>query len=210
MSNTPVPPARFPARFPARTFLLLSWLFCHSSVLLATPPRGLLTLPDGPIPIESLPKEDPAGLKAFQNMINGTTDAVPTDPIMSGLMQVYYHRGSVLENSSLDPRLQRSHATPEPIWNRSGDAQQRHKRLHAAELLLKTSRLIDKIKPLSDNRRQLAVQMRQEAARLLTQPTPTQPTFAPTPKSVEPQAEPDLQSPAETPLQGNDIPVPNL
>lgn len=158
-------------RFVLLAFGALCWLICQSSVLLATPPDGLITLPDGPIPFEPLTNRNPAALKAFQNMIQGTPGTVATDPVMAGLMQVFHHRGSLLNNSSLGPKLNRQDETQTPKLVRSQESLHNRKRIRAAELLLKTSRMIDEIEPQTENQQKLVIQMRQEAVRLMTRQT---------------------------------------
>ena len=145
----------------------LTWLCLNSAILLADGPLDSITLPDGLVPFEIVPKDDPDARKAFQAMVQDGADAVASDPIMDEIMQVYSHRGSVLDGSLLDPKCDFWDETSPPPSGPLPHRQDVLQRLRAAELLLKTSRMIDKIKPLSENQRQLVIQMRQEAVKIM-------------------------------------------
>jgi hypothetical protein len=159
----------FPKPRNIRTFLLLIGLALFCPALPAKEPPELpetLLLPAGPLP--NPPKADPATEQRFRQAIQQGAKATSNDSVVDEMLDVMRRNGgSILEGSSLDPKRDwtvetKARQTPPP---RSADANARSFR--TAEQLLKTARLLDKIQPISENRKRLVNQMRQEAVRLM-------------------------------------------
>ncbi|MCS7467960.1 hypothetical protein NZK35_15000 [Stieleria sp. ICT_E10.1] len=158
---------------PALWFFALGGFLLHLGLpagpLAAEPPQRILPLPDVPLPTASQPQDNPAAREALSRALQGDRDAAPLLP--DDLQELLRTTGSVLDGSSLDPKF----AAPEmpsltPPPNSPGTQSVRHRR-RAAEMLLKSARLLDKIEPKSENQTYLVNQMHQEAVRLLQDPT---------------------------------------
>ncbi|QDV46183.1 hypothetical protein Enr13x_60920 [Stieleria neptunia] len=150
---------------------LLAFPFAGS--LAAQPPKHILPLPDVPLPRDAQPQDNPAAREALSRALQGDRDAAPLLP--ADLQELLRTTGSVLDGSSLDPKLapQKSDALQPPSLSpdqASPGTQSARRRRRAAEMLLKSARLLDKIEPKSENQTYLVNQMHQEAVRLLQDP----------------------------------------
>ena len=136
--------------------------------LAAEPPKRILPLPDVPLPLDSPPKDNPAARQTLSRALQGDRDAAPLLP--DDLQELLRTTGSVLDGSSLDPKfapLETPSLTPKQT---SPGPQSIRRRRRAAEMLLKSARLLDKIEPKSENQTYLVNQLHQEAVRLLQDP----------------------------------------
>ncbi|WP_372896526.1 hypothetical protein [Stieleria sp.] len=157
---------------PALLFFASGGFLLHLGLLAgplaAEPPQRILPLPDVPLPVDSQPQDNPAAREALSRALQGDRDAAPLLP--DDLQDLLRSTGSVLDGSSLDPKF----AAPEmptiaPPRSLPGTESVRRRR-RAAEMLLKSARLLDKIEPKSENQTYLVNQMHQEAVRLLQDP----------------------------------------
>ncbi|PAY17297.1 hypothetical protein CKO51_21940 [Rhodopirellula sp. SM50] len=157
---------------PAVLFFASGGFLLHLGLLAgpltAEPPQRILPLPDVPLPVDSQPQDNPAAREALSRALQGDRDAAPLLP--DDLQDLLRSTGSVLDGSSLDPKF----ASPEmpttaPPPTSPGTPSVRRRR-RAAEMLLKSARLLDKIEPKSENQTYLVNQMHQEAVRLLQDP----------------------------------------
>jgi hypothetical protein len=121
-----------------------------------------LPLPQVPLPETPAPVEPPASaLKHISDILQGKKPSTGTGGLeMNGLGKILGEMGSVLDGSPLDPALE--------IENTCEDSEE-SARAVAAELLLKTARKLEQISPADPSRRQLVIQMRGEAVKLLSQ-----------------------------------------
>ncbi|WP_182870259.1 hypothetical protein [Stieleria mannarensis] len=152
--------------------LVASLAATPTASLSAPPPTDVLLLPDVPLPADHPPKDNPAARRAISRLLQGgreDADSAPDDRVLpEEFKELLRSTPSVLDGSTLDPKRQ-----PQlPSTNRSRDAADTpaaRRSRRAAEMLLKSARLLDKIEPKSENRTYLIHQMRSEAVRLLQQ-----------------------------------------
>lgn len=108
---------------------------------------------------------DARTLEKIEKMIEGSSDleAESGDSILQGLQEYLRQRGSLTDRfpSSVEPIGQIDEEVAEPVGGAG--------RFVAAELLLKTSRKLERIEPSDPIRRKLVKQMRCEAVRLLSE-----------------------------------------
>lgn len=157
-------------------FLSLLQLMFQVSVLSATEPKdaepkdsaprtesahGVLNFPDVPVPVQPSFPDDPAARQAISKVLQGESVVDSGHRLPDEIRELLHSTGSVLDGSSLD----RDNIEPAVSPATSRGVRQ----AHAAEMLLKTARLLDKIEPASENRKQLVNQMRSEAVRILQQ-----------------------------------------
>jgi hypothetical protein len=145
----------------------------------ATPPENPITLPETTSPDEASDLEAPQALRAIQRAMRGETDLRTDDPVLEPLLQLLgdkARRRSPLEKlpsrrellgreqpltseavrqSPRRSKIARPGGNPDPRWR-------------AAESLLKSARLLDRLEPADENRQELVNRMRQQAVRILT------------------------------------------
>ena len=148
----------------------------------------VLNLPDDvDVPAFKPARRDPKELeniaRALEGTLEGNRDAGAKLP--ETVREIMDRNGSILSGSSLDAsisedrhRESQAFADPSsPQLNRQKPARtaradrpdRLEKKLRAAEMLLKTARLVDKLPSPSENQRRLVNQMRQQAVRLLVE-----------------------------------------
>lgn len=134
------------------------------SVTWGSPPVGVLLLPeDVDLPSNAEPIDDPEIRKSISKQILGTEREQGDRAIPPEIMELIEKTGSVIQGSSLDVDIKAPHVNRSP--SESSDATRQ--RLRAAEMLLKSARLLDKVHHSSENQKRLVNQMRQEAVRLM-------------------------------------------
>jgi hypothetical protein len=117
---------------------------------------------------------------------------------MEDIMALYNRSPSIFDDSLLEDALLESERdsfkeTPPPPSGPLAQRQDVRQRLRAAELLLKTSRIIEKIKPLSENQRQLVIQMRQQAVQIMAA-RPVHPVQTPAVPTTESPNSPSVRT----------------
>lgn len=172
--------------FPKRPAILLwavvavSTIVCSKSLSAQVPEeqpaRGVLNLPEGvdpqPAPVVPQAATGPQRdqLDSISRRIQGLPESGEQAPLPEGLRELMGRQPSVLKGSSLDPELEFLPESPQGFPAGLGKTSL-PKRARAAEMLLKTARLLDKLEPASENHSKLVDQMRREAARLLAEPS---------------------------------------
>tara|TARA_R110002073_G_scaffold7747_5_gene43676 strand:- start:8987 stop:9520 length:534 start_codon:yes stop_codon:yes gene_type:complete len=100
----------------------------------------------------------------IRSVLEGASDDVrSSDPLLDDVLGIIKSRGSILDGSSLDPALD----TPTSAAGNDRDASAR-----AAESLLRSARLLNRIEPRDSARTELVEKMRHEAWRLLGESAP--------------------------------------
>ena len=108
------------------------------------------------------------------------------DQTLDDVLRVLRQRGSILDDSSLDPQQQDPRLTPagpdespQPLQGSLPKTLRRvpspsvtPQRARAAELLLRTSRVLENLGAIDDNRRKLIDELRREAVKVLTEHNP--------------------------------------
>ncbi|MCA9137196.1 MAG: hypothetical protein KDB00_10565 [Planctomycetales bacterium] len=154
-------------------FVGLIWLTFQTpvfySVTWGTPPRGVLLFPeDADLPLDVQPVDRPAIRESISQQLQGTSPSQGDGIVPPEIRELIQKSGSVMKGSLLDPELD---AIPNSWSSGRIDGQSDEaisRRLHAAEMLLKSARLLDKIRPASENQKQLVLQMRNQAVQLMT------------------------------------------
>jgi hypothetical protein len=191
-----------------------------------------ITLPNDDPASPQPPPDNPALRQAIDRALRGDKSVTAPEPLADGLIDAIRDRKSVLEGSLLDPAREKrggdnpappplagstadvtgspADGLPQPSPSRPSESGRLSEpgRQHwlAAELLLKTARLIDKLDPADENRQRLVNQMRREAVRLLTGAASESP--APLPPAESPNAESAGAEPAGTDPPEVEVPVP--
>ena len=119
-------------------------------------PFPQLELPATAAPPVVIPQNS-AVEKRIRKALSGESSGGTGDPVLDDILGVLNKRGSILDGSTLD-------AADVTDKNTAGKATER---FHAAELLLRTSRCMEKIGPLDSAQRDLIKQMRGQARHLL-------------------------------------------
>ncbi len=172
----------------ARIFVTAAFgLVCSvvATPVAATPPENPITLPATMPPDKTADLEAPQALRAIKRVMQGETGLQTDDPVLQPVLQLLGQKSRERSSLELLPDRDELLGRDQPQANvppnestrptgiaptgiaRSGGSTDQHWR--AAEWLLKTSRLIDKLDPEDKNRQQLVNRMRQEAVRILTQ-----------------------------------------
>ncbi|MCO8120869.1 hypothetical protein NHH03_03905 [Stieleria sp. TO1_6] len=131
-----------------------------------------LVVPDQPLPPRGPAPDDPVLRERIERALDGDPDATSGNPLQSDVLDLIRRRGSLLKGSILDPDSdsdQDFRGGPRPVANQpTGElSSQQQNQFYAAEMLLKTARLLGKLNSDDDQTQQLASQMRGQAARLL-------------------------------------------
>lgn len=140
------------------------------------------TSPAEPAPLEAAPAEtsptetspaeaspEPSSTpNPIESKIRSVLEGAPggvhsSDPLLDDVLGIIKSRGSILDGSSLDPALD----TPTSAAGNDRDASAR-----AAESLLRSARLLNRIEPRDSARTELVEKMRHEAWRLLGESAP--------------------------------------
>ncbi|QEF97450.1 hypothetical protein Mal15_14900 [Stieleria maiorica] len=169
--------------------------------MLAAPPNDVLLLPDVPLPTEHPPEDDPAARRAISRLLQGGREvagpATAEVKLPEELKELLRGTPSILDGSVLDPKRPTQPRRPHRLPHAAAEASSPRRNHRAAEMLLKSARLLDKIEPKSENRTYLIHQMRSEAVRLLQQ-------------SAVPHEGSGTLPPGETSLPPSDSPHPPL
>ena len=124
--------------------------------------RPQLSLPQTPLPAVKTPLDpEPGALKHISDILQQNKPVTETGNVeIDELAEILAGMGSVLDGSQLDSSLEPDHEV-------TGSAES--ERAVAAELLLKTARMLEHLGPPDRSRRQLVMRMRGEAVKLLSQ-----------------------------------------
>ncbi len=106
--------------------------------------------------------------QGFRDALEGRLPSGETgNGVFDDLVSVIRKQGSVLDGSSLDPKLLEDDANV--FGNTTAPADARSENAHAAEQLLKASRLLEQIGSTAIDRSELIANMRVEAGKLLSE-----------------------------------------
>ena len=108
------------------------------------------------------------------------------DQVLDDVLRVLRQRGSVLDGSTLDPEHENTPPSPDgpnesskqpndslgKRFRRIPSPSVAPQRARAAELLLRTARVLENLGPVGENRRKLIQELRREAVRVLTKHNP--------------------------------------
>lgn len=128
------------------------------------------------IPTDSKPSRvDPAAKKKIERALRGEdVSSAGADPVLDDVLKIIREQGSVLEGTVLESdRGAETRPAGQNLAPRAGvSADQPHRarrQARVAEMLLKTSRLLERLEPAGAPRGRLITDMRAEAARLLSE-----------------------------------------
>lgn len=146
-----------------------------SRAVQATPPGDRITLPDDLTPDQLAIPDNPEAFQAIKQTLQGDEDVRTADPVLQDVLRMLgrkTHRRDLPEALADSDDTSWRSAANDPVKTNTTPDQQSNDRWRAAELLLKTSRILNRIAPANENRRQLVNRMRKEAVRILTQADP--------------------------------------
>ncbi|TWU24947.1 hypothetical protein Pla52o_12440 [Novipirellula galeiformis] len=121
-------------------------------------------------PSDAPPTQGETKANSIETKIRRALDGAPdgvnsSDPLLDDVLGLIQSRGSILDGSSLDPAMET------PLASEQGPSDLDN-RARAAECLLRSARLLQRLGPPSASRNELVTKMRHEAGRLLTEAGP--------------------------------------
>jgi hypothetical protein len=143
------------------------------------PPVLTAPLEDGPDPVT--PQPDPIAAEKIQNALRGETPSELPPTVLGDVIGIIRQQGSVLDGSSLDPRLADDDLLLSGTCTDSEDSQTQPANNHVqtAEALLRAARMLESVSKNANNRSgqtlpvsELARQMRIQATLLLVSEFP--------------------------------------
>lgn len=129
-------------------------------------PLPQIELPNDANPPVLIPQANTVIEGKIRKVLSGDANAKTGDPILDDILGVIKQRGSILKGSTLGS----TPGSPKPKVANGADHSS--ERFRAAELLLRTSRSLEKLGPLDASQRDLINKMRIESKRLLNSAVP--------------------------------------